>query len=261
MAYWHHQTIKKNTVAILDLFNDMEVPRFSQDGELISSIKIPIIFGNRDKLFQHLDNTNSNLSTGNINSLPKMALTFDGMSKSPARDTNKLQKINRTSGTEIINFQFNPRAYDFMFTLNIATRTLTDMTIIVEQIAPLFRPTRTLYVKEIDIQEEASELTLEIGDFTFNLPDSLEESDIRIVECSLPITLRGNLYLPIKDTSIFTKFKLFLSASEISSFENKASGYGIEEGSSCGGSLLMSADDTIREDISCQVPNMVDCGS
>lgn len=228
MEYFHHQSIKKNTVAILDLFNDIEVPRFNEIGERIKTITVPIVFGNRDKLFQMLDQTNINLTTMNVNAYPRMALSFDGLSKASNRDTNKLTKVNKSSGDKTISFQFNPVAYNFSFTLYIATRTLTDMTVIIEQIAPLFRPTRTLLIKEIDIQDTPSELTLEIGDFSLTLPDTLSSEDIRIVECSLPLTLRGNLYLPIKEANVLTSIKLFLSLEEISQFENKASGYGLE---------------------------------
>ena len=229
MAYFHHQSIKKNTVAILDLFNDIEVVRFNDLGEQIKSFKVPIVFGGRDKLFQVLDHSNQNLNTRNLNVYPRMALSFDGLTRAQNRDTNKLQKINKTNGTETIQFQFNPVAYDFNFTLNIATRTFTDMTVIIEQIAPYFRPTKTLYIKEIDIQDVPSQLTLSISDFAITIPDIIADEEIRIIECQLPLTLRGNLYLPIMDADVLSKIKLYLSSFELEDLNAKAVGYGLNE--------------------------------
>lgn len=226
--YWHHQTIKKNTIAIMDLFNDIEVPRYDSNGNIISFIKVPIEFGNRDKLMQYLDQSNKNLVTGNVMSYPRMALSFTGLTKAANRDTNKTERINKLKDSKKVQFQFNARAYDFNYTLFIATRTLTDMTIIVEQIAPLFRPSITLQVKEIDIQDVPTNLVLELGDFNFDLPDTLEAEDIRIVQVDVSLVLRGNLYLPLKDIKLIDDFRIYIGEGDLEDLASKTIRYGID---------------------------------
>jgi len=207
MQYHFHQSIKNYTIALLDLFNDIHVPRFNKAGDKISDNIIPIKFGNRDKAFMLSEHDLENLHTGNVNVLPRMVLQFDGMTKAPDRDTNKLSKINkRKIGTDptslLYNYHYNAVAYDFNYTIYIATKTFTDATIIVEQIAPMFRPDITIKIQELDIQEKPTSVPVQIQDFNFTLPEDMGEEDIRIIEVDFSIEVKGNLYLPITEAEV-----------------------------------------------------------
>jgi hypothetical protein len=209
MDYFFHNSIKNYTIAVLDLFNDIHVPRYDEDGNRIKDITVPIKMGNRDKAFQLSEHDIENLLSGNVNILPRMALEFESMNKAQERDTNKLHKINKKSLNELsYEYHYNAVAYDFNYNVHIATRTFTDATIIVEQIAPMFRPDITIKIQELDIQSEPTSIPVSIGDFNFVLPDELAEDDIRIIEVSFPITVKGNLYLPIKDASIIKELQI-----------------------------------------------------
>jgi len=225
MAYYH-SSIKNYTIALLDLFNDIHILRHSEDGSVIKDIQVPIKFGNRDKAFMMQEHDLENLNSGNINSLPRMVLAFDGMSKAPQRDTNKLAKMNkRSKGPESLMYEFhyNAVAYDFNFTVFVATRTFTDATIIIEQIAPLFRPDITLKIRELDIQDKPTSVPVQLGDFSIELPDEMAEDQIRIIEVEFPLVLKGNLYLPIKDASIIKEIEL-----NIKNIEQETSSKGFE---------------------------------
>jgi hypothetical protein len=212
MNFFFHNSIKNYTIALLDLFNDIHIPRYSEEGERLKDIIIPIKFGNRDKAFQLDEHEIENLINGNINVLPKMALEFNSMSKALDRNTNKNHKINkRKVSTDpaalMYEYHYNAVAYDFEFTLYLATRTFTDATMVIEQIAPMFRPDISMKIWELDIQEEPTTVPVAIGDFDITLPD-LDPDEIRIIEVSLPITLKGNLYMPITDMSVIKELEV-----------------------------------------------------
>jgi len=219
MNYFHHSSIRNYTIALLDLFNDIHVPRYNSDGERIKDIRIPIKFGNRDKAYVLSEHDMDNIHNGNVNVLPRMVLQFDSMTKAQDRDTNKLSKINkRKSSSEpadlMYEYHYNARAYDFYFTLFIATKTFTDATIIVEQIAPMFRPDISLKITEMDIQEKPTTVPVSIDDFTFTLPDEPQEEDIRIIEVEVPVILKGNLYLPIMDIGVIKEMEINMKVIE-----------------------------------------------
>jgi len=221
MKYFYHSSIKNYTVALLDLFNDIHLPRFNSNGERISDLKIPITFGNRDKAYILNDHDIENLTNGNVYVLPRMVLEFNSMSKAMDRNTNKNHKINkRKLGDEVLlyEYHYNAVAYDFEFTLYLATRTFTDATIVIEQIAPMFRPDISLKIQELDIQSEPTTIPVSIGDFNVDLPE-LDPEDIRIIEVSLPITLKGNLYLPITDASIIKELEINMKLIEAQRFQ------------------------------------------
>jgi len=210
MEYYYHQSIKNYTIALLDLFNDIQVPRFNSIGEKISEYPVSIKFGHRNKAFLLNEHDIENLTNGNVNVLPRMILEYNGMSKAPERDTNKNHKINKKildSNDLVAQYHYNSRAYDFNFTLHIATRTFTDNCIIVEQIAPIFNPDYTIKIREVDNQEVPTSIPVTIGEFDTDLPEP-EPDDIRIIRTSLPITLKGNLYLPIKEQKIIRNVKI-----------------------------------------------------
>jgi len=219
MKLFHHQSLKNYTIALLDLFNDISVPRYNEDGSLLEEIKVPIQFGNRDKAFMLSDYDMENIHTGNVNIFPRMVLQFNSMSKAQDRNTNKLSKINKKKLTDDIEsllyeYQYNASAYDFTFTIYLATRSFTDATIIIEQIAPMFRPDISLKIWEIDIQREPTTVPVQIGDFDVELPDEMAEEDIRLVEVNFPLTVKGNLYLPISNQEIIKDIKLNMKVIE-----------------------------------------------
>ena len=213
MNYYYHSSLKNYTIALLDMFSDIRVPRFNSNGEKIADYVIPIKFGTRDKAFILSDHDIENLHTGNVNILPRMVLNFESMSKAPERDTNKNAKINkRKMGSDpaslIYEYHYNSVAYDFNFNIFIATRTFTDATIIIEQIAPMFRPDITIKIQELDIQDEPTSVPVSIGDFSITLPEDMQDEDIRIIEVEIPLVLKGNLYLPIKDMGVIKEIEV-----------------------------------------------------
>jgi len=219
MKYFHHQSIKNYTIALLDLFNDIHVPRYKKNGDLLHDVIVPIKFGNRDKAYMLSEHDIENLHTGNVNVLPRMVLQFDGMTKAPERDTNKLSKINKKKvGSNpaqlLFNYHYNAVAYDFNYTVFIACRSFTDATIIVEQIAPMFRPDITLKIQELDIQEKPTSVPVQIEDFSFTLPEDMGEEDIRIIEVEFPLSVKGNLYLPITDAEVIKEIEINMDVIE-----------------------------------------------
>lgn len=213
MSILHNQTLKKYAIAILDAFNDIKIPIVNKSGKVQKEINVPIIFGNKDKAYR-MDNTNTNLLNGNNYTLPRMSLSFNSMSKANHRDTSKYAKINLASKEKLgqtVSFQFNSVAYDFQFTLHIAARTLTEMMLITESITPKFRPTYTLPVYELDIQEEPTNVILELTSVDMNIPDEIQDDELRILQCDIALNLRGNMYLPITDEKLITKIRLYLN--------------------------------------------------
>jgi len=226
MQYWHHQSIKKYTIALLNLFSGFTVQRYNENGEVIKEITVPIKFGNREKAFILQDFNNKDLIKGNVNTFPRMVLEFNSMSKASNRNTNKNAKIKFKTENNFKKFFYNAVAYNFNYTLYIATKGFTDATVIIEQIAPLFRPDITIKVQELDIIDEPTSVQVSISDFDIELPDVNEEP--KIVKVSLPITVKGNLYLPIKDAEIIKDVQIKLNAIQ-TEFDRKGISYELDE--------------------------------
>lgn len=198
--FFHHKSIRKYTSALLSVFNDIEVPRYNEDGTVNKYLTVPIAFSTRERAIQMTD---EDYKETNVNNkiLPKMALSLNNMNKASNRDTSKYnRKIYYDDNNKPKKLEINSVSYDFSYTLHIIARTMTDLTVIIEQILPLFRPTYNIRIQELDYHEETTSLPLELGgvSFDFNMDTDIDE-DIRLVMADIELTLRGNLYLPIRD--------------------------------------------------------------
>ena len=201
--YFHHNTTKKYTTSLLNVFNDIEIPRYNKDGTVLKVINVPIVFSSRERAVQLIESDYEKYGQSQ-NVLPKMALSLNSIDKSPNRDTNKYnKKIYYDENNKPKSYQINSVSYNFSYTLHILARTMSDLTMIIEQILPLFRPTYNIRLKELDYQEETTSVPIELGGVSFDLPvDLSEDDDIRIISADIELTLRGNMYLPIKDTGV-----------------------------------------------------------
>ncbi|MHB8098014.1 MAG: tail sheath stabilizer and completion protein [Sulfuricurvum sp.] len=212
MQYFYHASLRNYTTALLSLFSHVTVPRYSSSGDRIEDIIVPLRFGNKDMAYTLAENENENLTNGNVFTLPRMAIGFNSLSKAQDRNTNKLSKINKKKTSEdpldlLYSFQYNSVSYDFEFTLYIATKTFTDATIIIEQIAAMFNPDLTIKIQELDIQTEPTSIPVLLGDFAVDLPE-IDPDEIKITQVEVPITMKGNLYLPIKDDKTVQALKI-----------------------------------------------------
>lgn len=208
MDYYFHRSIAKYTGALLDLFNDIQVQRTLTD-DTVSYSKVPIQFASKDKAFVMSNKDRDQYTTGNYNFLPRMSLSLNSIRKNPSRDTHRLHSITYMSTNGLEQYHTNAVAYDILFTVSIATRTMTDTSMILEQILPYFNPTYNIAINEIPIQQEPTIVPLHLDDVGLNIPEQLDqESDIRIIETTLSLTLNGQMYPPIKDTKLIEHIKL-----------------------------------------------------
>lgn len=201
--YYHFNSIRKYTVSLLDTFGDIEIPRYDEDGQVIKVITVPIVFSSRERAVQLVEQDYAT-NNGSANILPRLALSLDAMNKATNRDTNKSRKINVTTKDDSnYTFHYNSVAYDLSFTLHILARTMSDLTIILEQILPQFRPTLNIRMQELDFVENDETIPISFDGVSFDFPiDTDIDSDIRTITADIALTMRGNLYLPIKDAKI-----------------------------------------------------------
>jgi hypothetical protein len=243
--FFHHNSIRKYTTSLLKVFNTIEVPRYNEDGELISVLNVPIKFSTRERAIQLIEEDYQNTEMKQ-NILPKMALSLNGLSRAQSRDTNKYaRKIFYNENEEPISLQINSVSYDFSYTLHIMARTMTDLTVIVEQIVPLFRPTYNIRMLELDYDNESTSVPINMEGISFDLDiDMDEDSDIRMVSADIDLSLRGNLHLPIKDAQVIKEIyaNLIINDRIENTVENKAYDDSTTE-------ITGTEDDTISEDV------------
>jgi hypothetical protein len=210
----YFNSIRNYTLAILDAFNNIKQWTKNEDGSYNETV-IPLTFGNYEKSLALEDIDKETYLSGNFNVIPRMVLTFEGMSKVPDRTTNKFQKISKVidnpenPGKKSLQFGYNSVPYDFQFNLLIQARGLNQAFQIVEEIMPRFRPTYPISIQEYPIFDEMTLTQLEAQDPEFDILDEFENTDVNIINITIPLNLRSNLYMPLQVSGPIEVVKMF----------------------------------------------------
>ena len=205
----YFNSTKNYTLALLNAFNDI---KFWVDNDEIEQkeYRIPISFGNYEKALVLSDMKEEQITKNNFNFLPRLVLSFIGMTKASDRQTQKYQKFSRRiNNNQNMQYSYNSVAYDFQFQILLQTRGLTINTQVVEEMLCKFNPTLALWIQEFPIFAEATETQISISDPQFEILDEFQDTDTNIINTTFDINLRGNIYSPLSVIGRIEEVKLF----------------------------------------------------
>jgi hypothetical protein len=182
----------------------MHIVRFNDDGTVDRDVTVPITFASRQKAFELTADDFSKYREQKYNVIPRISLSFDGLSKSAEKETNKLNKtIKFNDDGKTLTYTYNSVSYSFEYTISILSDSFTELTMLLEQIIPMFNPTYSIKIKEMDFQTEYRSVPLRLNDVSVDLDMDLGmDDDIRFVNATLSLSIDANLYPPIKDGKI-----------------------------------------------------------
>lgn len=193
----HPNTIRMYVGSMLAFFSNLRT-EFLKDGKLYAR-KLPVFYGNREKLVSIEQHEFENLFNGNTNFLPRASLVIEGMSYDQNRQQNKnlavSREINMQSLTAKTPFAFTqgaPSPYNITVRLNIITRGMNDAMMIVEQIAAFFNPHYTFNMIEGGAE---SQVRLQLDSVSFEPPE-MDQFSANEVMTEFSFTLFGNMYKP-----------------------------------------------------------------
>jgi hypothetical protein len=129
------QSIRKTTVAFASLFKNIPFIKYNEDGTEQERIKVPIIYGNKEKYVKRIDIPNEKVQI----TLPRIEYGLINMEYDSSRKTSQSNKIIGCSGngSAYVN---SPLPYNFNFELVLYTRNIEDANQIMEYILPFFIP-------------------------------------------------------------------------------------------------------------------------
>ncbi len=165
--WFYNKILEKITVSFGNLFNKIEVKHFNKDNVLIGTIKVPIIYGPRDKLLMRvLDNPD--IYKNNTNKLPQMSFEITSVEYNSARKLNTI-KINKSKQhLKDLPYQYNGVPYIVKYKLSILSKLVDDANQIIEQILPYFTPSFTVTINTIPELEIKDDITITLNSITMS---------------------------------------------------------------------------------------------
>jgi len=201
--HYFFNTVRRVIVQFLDMFNDINIARYNDDGQIFKYIKVPLRFMPKEKMFMWIQDRR------NDKYLPIMSSQLNGIELATDRITNKGEKLRLNIDEEYKRI-LNPTPYNLQFQLNIMSKYMVDQDQILEQILPFFTPNAFIM---IDIPELNVELENKVIFQSCSMDKSFEigTEAYRTIIYTLDFTVQTYLFNPIIS---ITKYYLTYNGNE-----------------------------------------------
>ena len=192
-------------MAIGTLFNDIQVVRLKSDGSEDHRVTVPLSYAPREKFIRRLEQDYGNNTKVTAITLPRMAYELISLNYDPQKKLQKARKFShtRTDGVyPVKEYVYTPVPFDFMFSLNIVTKTQDEMMQIVEQIVPGFTPDLNITIKGLNGPDSIYDIPVALLDV---MPSDSYEGGFderRQILWSMTFMLKGYLFGPTGDNPI-----------------------------------------------------------
>lgn len=199
-------TIRKMVILFGTLFNDIYINRKNSDNEVIQTLKVPLMYANKEKMLARL-NADPSLDKPVAITLPRMAfeiLEFDYDGQRKRESINKLVR-RESSDSSILKYQYNPVPYNMMVNLYVLVKNADDGTQIVEQILPFFTPEWTATVQFVTDPEVKLDVPIILQDIA--IEDAYDGSfeTRRALVWTLTFVMKTWMFGPTKKQPVIKK--------------------------------------------------------
>ena len=204
---FYFSTIRKYVILVGTLFNDIKIYRTDKDGNNTQLIKVPILYGPKDKMLARviqdpgIDRPTATLPLPMI-SFEMGQMRYDGNRKLPTINRSTVRHDNEVNK---FKYQYNPVPYNFEFTLYAFVKYIDDGLQIIEQIVPYFTPFYTVTLNDIPAYGVKRDVPISLASITSEDQYQGDVAEDRIITWTFTFSAAGWVYPPVKDSSVIIK--------------------------------------------------------
>ena len=193
-------TIKEYTASLLNMFNNLRVENQDQ------ITKVPVLYATREKLTEIEGLNYDDLIKRNFQVVPRGSLQITSIEYDPSRQLNP--KSNVRSGQFINKDEVQPSGapYNITYSLNILTKSVSEATMIIEQVCSRFNPYLNNRFVETFEGAGKSPLLVKILSVDLTHPEFDGENDELIVEFQFMVY--GTMFEPVRSVERIETTKL-----------------------------------------------------
>ena len=201
---FYHETMRKVVVAFGTMFNDINLVRTNNAGEVIQTMKVPLAYGPKQKWLARLQE-DPNITKKVAVTLPRIGFEIQTISYDSTRKLNsiqKLKKVNSSAQGKTMSQQFMPVPYNMDFQMSVMAKNSDDALQIVEQILPFFQPDYTVTLNDNTAMGTTRDVPIVLTNVGYE--DNYEADLItrRAIIYTLDFTAKFYLYGPVTDQKV-----------------------------------------------------------
>ena len=200
---FYHESIRKVIVAFGTTFNNIQLVRKDNDGNITQTMKVPLAYGPRQKWLVRL-NEDADLSKAVAVTLPRIGFEIQNLSYDPARKLNRVQKFKKVKGANPnrLDTQYMPVPYNLSVQLYIMAKQSDDALQIVEQILPFFQPDYTLTVNDMADMGIKRDVPIVLNSISYEDNYQGDFETRRALIYTLDFTAKFYLYGPVTSSGV-----------------------------------------------------------
>ena len=200
---FYHETIRKIIIAFGTTFNNIQLVRKDNDGNITQSMKVPLAYGPQQKWLVRL-NEDADLSKQVAITLPRIGFEIQNLSYDPSRKLNRVQKFKKikTGKSNTLESQFMPVPYNLSVQLYVMAKQSDDALQIVEQILPFFQPDYTLTVNDMADMGIKRDVPIVLNSISYEDNYQGDFETRRALIYTLDFTAKFYLYGPVTSQSV-----------------------------------------------------------
>ena len=201
---FYHETMRKVVVAFGTMFNNIQLVRQNNAGEVTQTMKVPLAYGPKNKWLARL-REDPNLTKKVAVTLPRIGFEIQNISYDASRKLNsiqKLKKVNSSAQGKTMSQQFMPVPYNMDFEMSIIAKNSDDALQIVEQILPFFQPDYTVTLNDNTAMSTTRDVPIVLTNVGYE--DNYESDMItrRAIIYTLSFSAKFYLYGPVTDQKV-----------------------------------------------------------
>jgi hypothetical protein len=209
--FYYPRSSRGVLVALLDLFNKIQVYNYNNAGTPVSVIDVPLKYGPSEKY--HLFDTQLKSGKKYYPKIPSMLMTLDNITYDSSRSTsvNELRSFyNPAVNINTIDdfwSDVQPAPYNYSYSLEIRTESMDHLFQILENILPFFNPSNHLRVKEFEFLNLERNLAVYLEGTNMDYPKEMGEEESRYFNSTINLNVHGYMYRPIDYAKVIKYIK------------------------------------------------------
>lgn len=202
--YYYNGVIKKTVAVFGKLFSDIEVKKTTSTGAVISTLKVPLAYGPKQKFLARIHEAENLEANDRVQiKVPRMSfeirdIEFDSVS---ALNRNNVQ-VYAHPDVSMRRVARQSIPYNIIFELSVLSNTQDDAFQIIEQIIPHFRPEYTVTVKDMEGPGSRTDIPFSLTGITPNDEYEGQFENRRTIIHTLNFTAKIKIGGPISNRGV-----------------------------------------------------------
>jgi hypothetical protein len=200
---FYHESIRKVIVSFGTMFNNINLVRKDNSGNIIQSMKVPLAYGPREKFLVRL-NEDADLTKQVAITLPRIGFEIQNLEYDAGRKLNRVQRFKKVKGANAkqLDAQYMPVPYNLSIELYVMAKQSDDALQIVEQILPYFQPDYTLTINDNVAMDSKRDVPIVLNSISYEDNYQGDFTTRRALIYTLSFTAKFYLYGPVTSSKV-----------------------------------------------------------